>query len=198
MVFYFLYKICYNTLIKSIMQNMSKNNLYYYKCPESLGFLEITLDKLNKVKNCIFVSEKNDNKSEGKIDNTKYKESSESEVNEKDLPEEIKKALDDYFYKKKDLLSNLISREIMGTDFQKDIWRVILGTRFGETITYTDMAIKAGKSDAARAAGTACGKNPLALFIPCHRVVRKQNEDYGYSWGIDRKKWLLIFEGVNF
>lgn len=177
---------------------MSKNNLFYYKCPENLGFFEITLDKLNKVKTCIFIDKKNKNKSEGKMDNAKDKECSDSEVNEKGLPEEIKKALDNYFYKKKDLPSNLISKEIAGTDFQKDIWRVILGTKFGETITYTDMAIKAGKSDAARAAGTACGKNPLALFIPCHRVVRKQNEDYGYSWGADRKKWLLNFESISF
>ncbi len=158
-----------------------KNIYFYYACPEDLGFLELSLDELNKVKSCVFVSEKD--------------VEIEKEIR---LPEEIKKALDGYFYNKKDLPRNLISKEIIGTEFQKEIWRVILGTKFGETITYTDMAIKAGKSDAARAAGTACGKNPLALFVPCHRVVRKQNEDYGYSWGTDRKKWLLNFEGVSF
>lgn len=165
------------------MKSKDSNSLYYYKCPAELGYLEISLDNLNKVKTCIFIDKKNENKSETK---------------DVGLPKEIMISLDDYFYNKKDLPRNLISKEIIGTEFQKEIWRVILGTKFGETITYTDMAIKAGKSDAARAAGTACGKNPLALFVPCHRVVRKQNEDYGYSWGAGRKKWLLNFEGVSF
>lgn len=165
------------------MKNQDFNSLYYYKCPAELGYLEISLDNLNKVKTCIFIDKKNENKNETK---------------DAELPKEMVSSLDDYFHNKKDIPFNLISKEIMGTDFQKDIWRVILGTKFGETITYTDMAIKAGKSDAARAAGTACGKNPLALFIPCHRVVRKQNEDYGYSWGIDRKKCLLNFESISF
>ena len=168
---------------------------YYYACPENLGFLEISLDNLNKVKSCIFVSDKNENKNEDIINIAKDRYHDKSD---EDLPKEIKKALDDYFYKKKYLPSSLISKEIIGTDFQKDIWRVILGTKFGETITYTDMADKAGKPRATRAAGTACGKNLLALFIPCHRVVRKQNEDYGYSWGVNRKKWLLNFESTSF
>ena len=66
----------------------------------------------------------------------------------------------------------------------------------GETITYTELAMRAGKPGAARAAGTACGRNPVALAIPCHRVVRTSGEDFGYSWGSDRKKWLLTFENV--
>ncbi len=147
---------------------------YCYTCPKPLGYLEIDLDILGKVRNAIFV-------------NKKQKEY-------KDLPTAITKALDDYFFEKKDLPNSLISKEILGTDFQKSIWLVISTVTFGVTITYTDIAEQVGKPYAAHASGTACGKNPIALFIPCHRVVRKKDEDYGYSWGVKRKKWLLNFE----
>lgn len=149
------------------------NKYLYYKCPGPLGYLKITLDESLKVKTAIFV----DKKEKGEP-----------------LPEDIQKALDEYFFNKKNLPKNLLSKEIIGTVFQKSIWRIINQVSFGKTITYTDMATNAGRTLATRAAGTACGKNLVALFIPCHRVVRKQGEDYGYSWGIERKKWLLEFE----
>jgi O-6-methylguanine DNA methyltransferase len=155
------------------MKNIDFNSFYYYKCLDNLGFLEIILDDKEKVLSSIFV---------------------EGGKNKNILPLEISKALDDYFYSKKDLPNSLISENIKGTDFQKSIWGVICDTRFGENITYTDMAERVDRPRATRAAGTACGKNPLALFIPCHRVVRKQKEDYGYSWGSERKKKLLRFE----
>ncbi|MEN9852097.1 MAG: O6-methylguanine-DNA methyltransferase [Candidatus Parcubacteria bacterium] len=155
------------------MTENKKSTTYYYTCPKPLGYLEITLDSYNKVQTAVFVENKNQSKS---------------------LPENITNALDAYFNNKKDIPIHLISKEIVGTDFQKSIWQVIRAVSFGTTITYTDMAIRAGRPRATRAAGTACGKNPVALFIPCHRVVRKQGEDYGYSWGPERKKWLLKFE----
>jgi O-6-methylguanine DNA methyltransferase len=153
--------------------DIENNTLYCYKCPKLLGYLEMTLDAQNKVQTAIFV------------DHTKP---------HKRLPENIQKALDGYFAKKKDIPKSLISKEIVGTEFQKSIWGVISTVKFGEIITYTDMAVAAGRPLSARAAGTACGRNPVALFIQCHRVVRKQGEDYGYSWGPERKKWLLEFE----
>lgn len=149
---------------------------YYYECPKPLGFLEIILDSEDKVQGSVFVDGKKKSQ---------------------DLPDVIQAALEEYFYKKKDLPKNLVSKEIISTEFQKSIWRVISDVKLGKTITYTDMAEAAEKPRATRAAGTACGKNPLALFIPCHRVVRKQNEDYGYSWGAARKKWLLEFESAG-
>jgi methylated-DNA-[protein]-cysteine S-methyltransferase len=152
---------------------MNTKNIYYYPCPKPLGYLEISLDQNQKVLTAIFV----DTKTKGKV-----------------LPSTIVEALDGYFHHKKEISKSLVSKQILGTEFQKSIWMVILGVKFGKTITYTAMAEKASRPDAARAAGTACGKNPVALFIPCHRVVRKQGEDYGYSWGTERKKWLLSFE----
>jgi methylated-DNA-[protein]-cysteine S-methyltransferase len=151
----------------------SVSTVYYYECPKPLGFLQTQLDADEKVLSAVFVSTK-------------------STVNV--LPGKIVAVLDEYFYHKKEISKSLVSKQIVGTEFQKNIWGVIQKVPFGKTITYTDMAEKAGKPRASRAAGTACGRNPVALFIPCHRVVRKQSEDYGYSWGPERKKWLLGFE----
>ena len=161
------------SMLQARLEEITEKTIYSYKCPKPLGTLEITLDTKEKVKTAVFV----DKKSKALV-----------------LPKVVENALDNYFNKKKPLLQSLLSRDLAGTDFQKSIWAVICKTDFGETITYTDMAEMVGNSSAVRAAGTACGKNPIALFIPCHRVVRKQGEDYGYAWGPHRKKWLLEFE----
>ena len=74
-----------------------------------------------------------------------------------------------------------------------------VGRRLGrrpkeETLTYQQVAQGLGKGDATRAVGTACGANPVALVIPCHRVLRKDGGLGGYRWGIERKKSLLEME----
>ena len=81
-----------------------------------------------------------------------------------------------------------------GTDFQSEIWRQIARIPFGETITYTELAERAGVPKALRAAGTATGRNPLSLIVPCHRVVGKNGGLGGYAGGLDRKKRLLAVE----
>lgn len=103
-------------------------------------------------------------------------------------------ALQKYFDNHVPLPASLISQNISGTDFQKKVWSAISAIPFGGTADYQSIASSIGSPLAYRAVGTACGKNPVALFIPCHRVVRKHSEDFGYSWGKDNKKWLLEFE----
>lgn len=87
-----------------------------------------------------------------------------------------------------------------GTDFQHAIWRQIASIPFGETITYTDLAQRAGASNSLRAAGTATGKNPIAIIIPCHRVVGKNGALGGFAGGLERKRRLLRVEmsAMNF
>lgn len=80
-----------------------------------------------------------------------------------------------------------------GTDFQKLVWEQLLLIPFGETRTYSDIAICIGKPKAYRAVSNACGKNKIAILIPCHRVVGKNNIG-GYEYGIDIKKRLLKLE----
>lgn len=84
--------------------------------------------------------------------------------------------------------------DIRATAFQRKVWDLLLTIPRGETRSYSEIARAAGKPLAARAVGTACGSNPVALVIPCHRVVRGDGTLGGYGWGIERKKKLLEME----
>lgn len=81
-----------------------------------------------------------------------------------------------------------------GTEFQQKVWAELLKIPYGETITYMDLAVRLGDPKCIRAAGTANGKNPIAIAIPCHRVIGTGNKLTGYAGGIWRKKMLLEFE----
>jgi len=81
-----------------------------------------------------------------------------------------------------------------GTEFQQKVWAELLKIPYGETITYMDLAVRLGDPKCIRAAGTANGKNPIAVVIPCHRVIGAGNKLTGYAGGIWRKKLLLELE----
>lgn len=81
-----------------------------------------------------------------------------------------------------------------GTDFQKKVWKEIAKIPFGKTISYSDLAKGAGSPNAIRAAGTATGKNPLSIIVPCHRVMGKDKAIRGYAGGLERKRHLLELE----
>lgn len=84
-----------------------------------------------------------------------------------------------------------------GTDFQKKVWTELQKIPYGETITYMELAIRLGDPKAVRAVGTANGRNPLAIVIPCHRVIGAGNKLTGYAGGVWRKKWLLELEHIH-
>lgn len=82
-----------------------------------------------------------------------------------------------------------------GTPFQKAVWEALLSIPYGKTVTYAALAERIGLSArCARAVGGAVGKNPLALFYPCHRVVGADGSLTGYAYGLERKKALLNAE----
>jgi methylated-DNA-[protein]-cysteine S-methyltransferase len=81
-----------------------------------------------------------------------------------------------------------------GTHFQRNVWDELLKVPFGVTKSYEDIARKLGDVKVIRAAASANGKNPLAIVVPCHRVIGKDGSLTGYSGGLWRKKWLLQFE----
>ncbi len=83
-----------------------------------------------------------------------------------------------------------------GTDFQKRVWNELLKIPYGHTISYQELAIRLGDPKCIRAAASANGKNPLAIIVPCHRVIGKDGSMTGYASGIWRKKWLLEREGA--
>jgi AraC family transcriptional regulator of adaptative response/methylated-DNA-[protein]-cysteine methyltransferase len=86
--------------------------------------------------------------------------------------------------------------EFEGTDFQRKVWNRLKGIPHGATTNYGDIARKAGRPKAARAAGAAIGSNPIVVAVPCHRVVGKSGALTGYGGGLWRKKWLLKHEGA--
>ncbi|GAB2712895.1 methylated-DNA--[protein]-cysteine S-methyltransferase [Halomonas garicola] len=81
-----------------------------------------------------------------------------------------------------------------GTAFQQAVWQALREIPYGETRNYGELAAALGKPTASRAVGTANGKNPLAIVVPCHRVVGADGRLTGYSGGLARKEWLLAHE----
>lgn len=84
--------------------------------------------------------------------------------------------------------------DIQGTVFQQRVWSVLRKIPRGQTRTYKDIAAQIGAPAAVRAVGSACGANPVALVIPCHRAVRTDGGMGGYAWGLERKVKLLGIE----
>lgn len=81
-----------------------------------------------------------------------------------------------------------------GTEFQKRVWDALLEIPFGETTSYGELARRLGNPTASRAVGLANGSNPIAIIIPCHRVIGSNGKLTGYGGGLPNKRWLLDFE----
>ena len=82
-----------------------------------------------------------------------------------------------------------------GTPFQQEIWKLVSQIELGKTLSYSKIAERYGNRKAIRAIGAAIGKNPILIFIPCHRVIGSNGSMVGYAGGIPNKKWLLEHEG---
>ncbi|MFZ9299691.1 MAG: methylated-DNA--[protein]-cysteine S-methyltransferase [Chitinophagaceae bacterium] len=91
-------------------------------------------------------------------------------------------------------ISSKILLNIKGTDFQKRVWEQLMKIPFGTTISYGEIAAAIGQPGASRAVGSAVGKNPIAYFIPCHRILASGGSIGGYYWGLDVKKKILDWE----
>ncbi|MDE2697975.1 MAG: methylated-DNA--[protein]-cysteine S-methyltransferase [Gemmatimonadota bacterium] len=86
--------------------------------------------------------------------------------------------------------------DLRGTNFQKRVWKLLLEIPFGETRTYGDIACALDNTGASQAVGAANGKNPVAIVVPCHRVIGASGHLTGYAGGMEKKKFLLTHEGV--
>jgi AraC family transcriptional regulator of adaptative response/methylated-DNA-[protein]-cysteine methyltransferase len=87
--------------------------------------------------------------------------------------------------------------DIRGTAFQERVWQALLAIPPGTTAPYTDIAARIGSPAAVRAVARACGENPIAVAVPCHRVVRRDGDLSGYRWGVERKRALLDREAAR-
>jgi len=82
----------------------------------------------------------------------------------------------------------------VGTRFQRSVWKAISTVGFGETISYRELARRAGCAGSERAAGAATGRNPISIIVPCHRIVGSNGSLTGYAGGLERKRALLALE----
>ncbi len=90
-----------------------------------------------------------------------------------------------------------LSFDLHGTAFQQTVWKELQRIPSGQTISYAELAERIGNPGAVRAVATACASNPLAVLIPCHRVIGSDGRLAGYRWGLERKQSLLRMERHN-
>lgn len=112
-------------------------------------------------------------------------------------PPALTEALDRYFGGETHALEGLAWRT-NGTAFQRQVWGALMTIPAGETLSYKALAMRIGRAAAVRAVGLANGANPIALVVPCHRVIGAQGGLNGYGGGLARKSWLLRHEGAQF
>lgn len=111
-----------------------------------------------------------------------------------ELKQNISFQLDEYFAGRQ--FSFDLPVHPAGTDFQKRVWKQLDAIPYGNQITYLGLALQLGDRNLIRAVGGANSKNPVAIIIPCHRVIGMNNKLVGYAGGIWRKKWLLQHENT--
>jgi methylated-DNA-[protein]-cysteine S-methyltransferase len=118
------------------------------------------------------------------------------ETVERRSPSPARRALEAYFEGDLHAISDLPVR-MGGTSFQRDVWTALRTIPLGHTMSYGELATRIGRPRAVRAVGLANGANPIAIVVPCHRVIGADATLTGYGGGIDRKGWLLEHEGVQ-
>jgi methylated-DNA-[protein]-cysteine S-methyltransferase len=105
---------------------------------------------------------------------------------------EVGRQLDEYFAGERTTFD--VELDLAGTPFQVEVWHALLDIPFGETISYGELARRIGRPAAVRAVGSANGRNPVSIIVPCHRVIGSNGTLTGYGWGTDNKRWLLDHE----
>ncbi len=108
--------------------------------------------------------------------------------------DEVCRQLDDYFAGQRQHFQLRLAP--LGTPFQQEVWQALQKIPFGRTCSYAELAMRIQRPKAVRAVGTANGANPIAVVIPCHRVIGSNGTLTGYAGGLERKQLLLQLEGA--
>jgi methylated-DNA-[protein]-cysteine S-methyltransferase len=116
------------------------------------------------------------------------------ELNERPLREVVRQ-LSAYFRRRLTQFDLPLAAD--GTAFQKAVWQALCDVPYGTTASYGDIASAIGQPTASRAVGLANGRNPLAIIVPCHRIIGRSGSLVGYGGGLDHKQALLELEGVT-
>lgn len=108
---------------------------------------------------------------------------------------ETARQLDEYFAGKRTAFD--VPLDLSGTAFQSAVWQELNAIPFGKSVSYAAHAQRLGNPKALRAVGSAIGKNPVSIIVPCHRVIGSSGAVTGYAGGLERKRFLLALEGVT-
>ena len=106
--------------------------------------------------------------------------------------DEVCRQLDEYFAGRRQRFELPLAPQ--GTAFQQAVWQALQTIPFGQTSCYSALAAEIARPKAVRAVGAANGANPIAIIVPCHRVIASNGDLKGYAWGLKRKHWLLAHE----
>lgn len=135
---------------------------------------------------------------EDKIRKIELVEKRDENSEENELFEVFKNQLLEYLEGKRTSFDRLYLLEAKGTEFQKSVWRALLEIPYGENRSYKDIAKTIGRPRATQAVGTAIGKNPFLIIVPCHRVIKADGSLGGFAYGSQIKRKLLEIEGIDF
>jgi len=143
-----------------------------------------------------FAGEQMGESEEEKGEQSRVRDSSSLHAGAHPLLEEVRRQLDAYFAG--DLRCFDLPLDLEGTPFQRQVWQQLLSVGYGQTASYQDIAVAIDNPKAVRAVGAANGRNPVAIIVPCHRIIGSGGRAKltGYGGGLWRKEWLLRHEGV--
>lgn len=125
-----------------------------------------------------------------------FPESANHDIVKNKITERCKQQLGEYFDHKRKVFD--LPLDASGTKFQKSVWACLMKIPFGQATSYSDIAQSLNNPKAVRAVGSANGKNPIGIIVPCHRVIGRDGSLTGYAGGLQRKSWLLEHEGIRF
>ena len=131
----------------------------------------------------------------GELARTMRREYPDGRLSPGEIPRPVAAALDAYFAGRAGALLDL-TWAVQGDGFQPRVWRALADVPAGTTISYGEMAKRAGGPGAAQAAGVALNRNTIPLILPCHRVIGADGAMVGFGGGLERKAWLLAHEGA--
>ena len=128
------------------------------------------------------------------ITTVNFLKTSRLEENPTPVIEQCIRELEEYFFQGRKFFN--VELKLQGTGFQNTVWNELLNIAYGRTVSYEELAIRIGDIKSIRAVGLANGQNPIAIIVPCHRVIGKNGDLIGYGGGLDIKTWLLNHEGA--
>jgi methylated-DNA-[protein]-cysteine S-methyltransferase len=131
---------------------------------------------------------------EEKITTVNFLKTSRQETHITPVIEQCILELDEYFFKGRKFFS--VELSLHGSQFQLRVWNELLTIPYGRTSSYLALATQLGDPNLIRAVGLANGQNPIAIIVPCHRVIGNNGDLIGYGGGLDKKEWLLNHEGA--